>query len=97
MTMQSKSKSKTNAKGYLVLAAGSLLVWGCIIPDKSANQPQVAPGSAASIGGGTTAAAAAPAAAAGPQAGKDCGSTGLIDDGGDGKSWNLPDGNGAGY
>ena len=97
MTMQSKSKSKTNAKGYLVLAGGALLVWGCIIPDKSANQPQVAPGSAASIGGGTTAAAAAPAAAAGPQVGKDCGSTGLIDDGEDGNNQNLPNDYRGGY
>ena len=89
-------KRKTNVKSaYLVLAGGALLLAGCIIPDKSANQPQVAPGSAASLGGGT--AAAAPAAAAGPQVGKDCGPNGLIDDGEDGNNQNLPNDNRGGY
>ena len=87
MTTQTK-------KGMLALAGGALLVLGCIIPDKSANQPQVAPGSAASIGGGASTAAAA---AAGPQVGKDCGPNGLIDDGEDGNNQNLPNDNRGGY
>ena len=91
--MKSKMKS-----GMLALAGGALMLFGCIIPDKSATQPNVAPGSAASIGGG---AAAAPAAAAsGPQSanvGKDCGATGLIDDGEDGNNQNLPNDGRGGY
>jgi len=92
-----KTQKSEAKRAFLVLAGGSLMLLGCIIPDKSANQPQVAPGSAASIGGGTTAAAAAPAAAAGPQVGKDCGATGLIDDGEDGNNQNLPNDNRGGY
>ena len=44
-----KSEKK---RTILVLAGGSLMLLGCIIPDKSATAPTVAPGSAASIGGG---------------------------------------------
>jgi endoglucanase len=83
-------------KGKLVLAASALLAFGCVIPDKSATQPNVAPGSAASIGGGgaaTTTTAAAPTAIPG----KDCGPNGLIDDGEDGNNQNLPNDNRGGY
>ena len=86
-----KSEAK---KAFIVVAGGALLALGCVIPDKSAMQPQVAPGSAASIGAG----AAAPAAeASGPQVGKDCGPNGLIDDGEDGNNQNLPNDGRGGY
>jgi endoglucanase len=85
-------KSETK-RALLVLAGGALLALGCVIPDKSATQPQVAPGSAASIGGG----AAAAEAPAGPQVGKDCGPNGLIDDGEDGNNQNLPNDGRGGY
>src|SRR5450755_3532177 len=81
-------------RAFLVLAGGSLMLLGCIIPDKSATAPSVAPGSAASIGGG----ASAPAAASpGVAVGKDCGPNGLIDDGEDGNNQNLPNDNRGGY
>jgi endoglucanase len=87
-----KIDTKLEAKRvFLVLAGGSLLLLSCIIPDKSATAPSVAPGSAASIGGGAS--AAAPAAAVG----KDCGPTALIDDGEDGNNQNLPNDNRGGY
>lgn len=88
-----KSEAK---KAFIVLAGGTLLALGCVIPDKSATQPQVAPGSAASIGGGAAAAPAAEAAS-GPQVGKDCGPNGLIDDGEDGNNQNLPNDGRGGY
>jgi endoglucanase len=90
--MTSEAKTKATMKTMVALAGGALMLWGCIIPDKSASQPQVAPGSAASLGGGTTA-----AAPAGPQVGKDCGVNGLIDDGEDGNNQNLPNDNRGGY
>src|SRR3954453_8135557 len=57
-----KNQKSEAKRAFLVLAGGSLMLLGCIIPDKSATAPSVAPGSAASIGGGG---AAAPAGAAG--------------------------------
>ena len=81
-------------KLLLTVCGGSLLAIGCVIPEKQA--PSATPGSAASIGGG----AAAPAPAAMPpglQGIKDCGPTGLIDDGEDGNNQNLPVGDRGGY
>jgi hypothetical protein len=75
----------------LALAAGSLLMLGCLIPAPS--QPSAAPGSAASIHG----TGAAPAAAGAPVALKDCGPNALIDDGEDGNNQNLPLDNRGGY
>ena len=91
-----KNQKSEAKRAFLVLAGGSLMLLGCIIPDKSATAPSVAPGSAASIGGG---AAAAPAAAAAPgvAVGKDCGPNALIDDGEDGNNQNLPNDNRGGY
>lgn len=89
---------KSDAKKMvLALAGGSLLALGCVIPDKSAAAPNVAPGSAASIGGGASAAAPAAAATATVAVGKDCGANGLIDDGEDGNNQNLPNDNRGGY
>jgi endoglucanase len=91
-----KNQKSEAKRAFVVLAGGSLMLLGCIIPDKSATAPSVAPGSAASIGGG---AAAAPAAAAAPgvAVGKDCGAGALIDDGEDGNNQNLPNDNRGGY
>jgi endoglucanase len=75
----------------LALAAGSLLMLGCLIPPPS--QPSAAPGSAASIHG----TGAAPAVAGAPLALKDCGPNALIDDGEDGNNQNLPLDNRGGY
>jgi endoglucanase len=94
--MTSEATKKTAGKTMVAVAGGAMLLLGCIIPDKSASQPQVAPGSAASIGGGAPAAAAAPSSP-GVQVGKDCGATGLIDDGEDGNNQNLPNDNRGGY
>ena len=88
-----KSGKSEMTRAFLTLAGGSLMLLGCIIPDKSATAPSVAPGSAASIGGG---ASAAPAAA-GAAVGKDCGPNALIDDGEDGNNQNLPNDNRGGY
>ncbi len=52
-------KSDVKRRRLVLLAGGALLAVGCVIPDKSATAPQVAPGSAASIVGGASGAAPA--------------------------------------
>jgi endoglucanase len=87
---------KTDMKTVLLgLCGGSRLVMGCLIPEKQA--PSATPGSAASIGGGNKAAAPAAAMPPGLAGIKDCGPTGLIDDGEDGNNQNLPVGDRGGY
>jgi endoglucanase len=56
---------------------------GCIAPPAGSNTPGAAPGSAASLGGAS--------------AFKDCGPSGMIDDGEDGNNQNLPVENRGGY
>jgi endoglucanase len=56
---------------------------GCIAPAAGSNTPGAAPGSAASLGGASSF--------------KDCGPTGMIDDGEDGNNQNLPVENRGGY
>ena len=41
-----KNQKSEAKRAFLVLAGGSLMLLGCIIPDKSATAPSVAPGSA---------------------------------------------------
>ena len=53
--MKSDKSGSGMTRAFLTLAGGSLMLLGCIIPDKSATAPNVAPGSAASIGGGASA------------------------------------------
>jgi endoglucanase len=93
-----------------LFATFAVVSLGCLVPPPQA--PSAAPGSAASIGGGAAASAAAPAEASPAPAGeaaapagpvampagfKDCGPTGMIDDGEDGNNQNLPVGDRGGY
>jgi endoglucanase len=77
-----KTLSNWKAIAFATGVSG-LCAAGCIAPPAGSNTPGAAPGSAASLGGAS--------------AFKDCGPSGMIDDGEDGNNQNLPNDNRGGY
>jgi endoglucanase len=76
-------KTLMNWKAIAFATGVGGLFAGCIAPPAGSNTPGAAPGSAASLGGASSF--------------KDCGPSGMIDDGEDGNNQNLPLENRGGY
>jgi len=76
-------KTLMNWKTIAFATGAAGLFAGCIAPPAGSNTPGAAPGSAASLGGASSF--------------KDCGPSGMIDDGEDGNNQNLPLENRGGY